>query len=83
MDVIFSATARKQLAAMPKAEAAGLEEALRQIAAAQPQRLSFVTEMAGRPGYWRARKGDYRAVFSIKGGQIDIESVGHRKEIYR
>ena len=45
------------------------------IADAHPQRLSFVTEMVGHHGIWRARKGDYRAVYAIEGDTMTVVAV--------
>jgi mRNA interferase RelE/StbE len=34
-------------------------------------------------GEYRFRIGDYRVIFDIKGSEIVILRVGHRREIYR
>jgi len=46
-------------------------------------------EVYGRPlrhtlrGYWKLRVGDYRVVFKIKGAEVHILAIVHRKETYR
>ncbi len=34
-------------------------------------------------GLYKIRIGDYRTVYSVRRNAITIESVGHRREIYR
>lgn len=33
-------------------------------------------------GYWKLRVGDYRIVFKVKGNEIIILAILHRKDIY-
>jgi mRNA-degrading endonuclease RelE of RelBE toxin-antitoxin system len=42
-----------------------------------------VTELVGADGLWRLRKGDWRAVFRIHQGDVIVDRVGNRKDIYR
>lgn len=83
MPLIITPAALKQIKAMPKADAARILAALEQVAADLTTRFSFVTEMVGQPGVWRLRKGDWRAVYAIEGGDIVVIKVGNRKEIYQ
>lgn len=73
----------RQLAAMPKADRKRLLDALESVAAAPTGRFSFTTQMVGQPGAWRLRKGDWRAVFRIHGGDVIVDRVGNRKDVYR
>jgi mRNA-degrading endonuclease RelE of RelBE toxin-antitoxin system len=73
----------KQMKAMPKADQARIIEALEQVAADLTVRMPFVTEMAGEPGIWRLRKGDWRATFVIEGADVVVTRVGNRREVYR
>jgi len=34
-------------------------------------------------GQYRFRIGDYRVVFDLAGGELQVLAVGHRREIYR
>ena len=82
MDLLVFPAALKQLKALPSADAKRLLEALQAIADAHPQRLSLVTQMLGHHGIWRARKGDYRAVYAMEGDTMTVVAVGHRKDMY-
>jgi mRNA interferase RelE/StbE len=73
----------KQLAAMPKADRKRLLDALATVAVAPTERVAFVTQLVGQPGVWRLRKGDWRAVFRIYQGDVIVDRVGHRREVYR
>jgi len=53
------------------------------VAADPERRHPFATEMVGRPGVWRARKGDWRAVYRVEGGDVVVDRVAHRREVYR
>ena len=81
MDVTFEPAPRRDLKALPKEDASRIATALEQVAAEHPRRLSFVTEMQGRLGTWRLRKGDYRAVFRVTGRAIEVIAIGHGREI--
>jgi len=34
-------------------------------------------------GWYKLRVGDYRVVYSVHEDMVTIESVGHRREVYR
>lgn len=82
MELAFTPAALKSLKALPKADAKRLVEALQLVAEQHPERMSFVTELTGGEGLWRARKGDYRAVYRVTATAIMVEAVGNRKDIY-
>jgi mRNA interferase RelE/StbE len=42
-----------------------------------------VKPLVGRPGVFRVRQGDWRAVYSIDDGDVIVERVGDRKVVYR
>lgn len=83
MELIYETAALKDLKALPKVDAKRIMEALQQVADLHPQRLSFITEMQGNPGYWRARKGMWRAVYRQTDVAIEVVAVNKRGEIYR
>ncbi len=83
MDVIYEAAALIGLKAMPKAEAKRMMDAIQQIADQHPQRMGYVTELQGQTGYWRARKGTWRAVYRQIDTIIVVIDVDKRGEIYR
>jgi mRNA interferase RelE/StbE len=51
-------------------------------------RLLAVPQEYGEPlrrtlkGYWKLRVGDYRVVFRVKGKEIFVLGIIHRKEVY-
>jgi mRNA-degrading endonuclease RelE of RelBE toxin-antitoxin system len=73
----------KQLAAMPRADARRLLNRLERIAEAPSERHPNVTALTGISGTYRLRQGEWRAVFSIEDGDVIIDRVAHRREVYR
>jgi mRNA-degrading endonuclease RelE of RelBE toxin-antitoxin system len=73
----------KQLAAMPKAEARRLLDRLEKIADAPHKPHPNVVPLAGEPGACRVRQGNWRVVFSIEEGDVIVDRVVHRREVYR
>jgi mRNA interferase RelE/StbE len=51
-------------------------------------RLIIAPEEYGEPlrrtlkGYWKLRVGDYRVVFRVKGEEITIFGIRHRRDVY-
>ena len=82
MELIFAPAVLKQMRAVPKADAKRIVAAMQAIAADQLRRMGYVTKLLGRPGYWRAKKGDYRAICVISETAILVIDLGHRKDIY-
>ncbi|HTW69230.1 MAG TPA: type II toxin-antitoxin system RelE/ParE family toxin [Acetobacteraceae bacterium] len=83
MALLIPALVEKQLAAMPKADARRLRDRLQAIAAAPTAQHPNVLPLVGRPGAFRVRQGDWRAVFSIEQGDVLVDRIAHRREIYR
>lgn len=73
----------KQLSGMPKADAERLLKRLKEIAAMPDGQHPSVVAMAGEAGVFRVRQGDWRAVYAVEGGDIILERVMHRREVYR
>jgi mRNA-degrading endonuclease RelE of RelBE toxin-antitoxin system len=73
----------KQLAGLPRADAGRLLERLQLIAAAPDQRHPNVALLTGEAGTYRLRQGQWRAVFSIEDGDVIVDRVAHRREVYR
>jgi mRNA interferase RelE/StbE len=73
----------RQLAAMPRDDARRLLDRLERIAAAPAGRHPNVVALAGTPGSYRVRQGDWRAVFSVEDGDVIFDRVAHRREVYR
>lgn len=61
---------------------------LREIYFAVQTKLFTAPDIFGKPlrgplhGYWSLRTGHYRIAYRIKGQEVKIECVKHRKEIY-
>ena len=83
MDVTYEPAALRDLRALPKADRARILDAFAQLGVEHPKRFPFTAEMQGRPGLWRLRKGDYRAIYRITDAAIEVVAVGHGREIYR
>jgi mRNA-degrading endonuclease RelE of RelBE toxin-antitoxin system len=82
VELVISPRALRQLKGIPKADAHRLIAAMKEVAALDPQRIAYVTEMVGQPGVWRARKGNFRALFTITETTVVVEAVGNRKDVY-
>lgn len=84
MALILPRDAIKALAAMPTKERAQLRGRLQAIAADPTGRHPGVEALQGKPhGRFRARQGEWRAIFSIEGADVVVERIGNRKEVYR
>ena len=73
----------KQLAAMPRADTRRLLNRLEKIADAPEKPHPNVVPLLGEPGVFRVRQGNWRAVFSIEEGDVIVDRVAHRREVYR
>jgi mRNA interferase RelE/StbE len=73
----------RQFAQMPRADARRLKDRLDAIAAAPGDKHPNVMPLVGMPGSFRVRQGDWRAVFSMEDGDVIVDRVAHRREVYR
>jgi mRNA interferase RelE/StbE len=73
----------RQFAAIPKADARRLLDRLERIADAPEKLHPNVVPLVGEPGVFRLRQGNWRAVFSIEEGDVIVDRVAHRREVYR
>jgi mRNA interferase RelE/StbE len=73
----------RQLGGLPRPDAGRLLERLQRIAAAPHMTHPNVVPLSGEPGSYRLRQGQWRAVFSIEDGDVIIDRVAHRREVYR
>ncbi len=83
MALIVPPGVAKQLAGMPRAEAERLLGRLERIANAPHVRHAGVVAIRGEAGLFRVRQGNWRAVFALEDGDVIVDRVGHRKEVYR
>lgn len=83
MALIIPPPVMKQLAGLPRPDAARLLERLQRIAQAPDERHPSVMPLTGDPGSYRLRQGSWRAIFSIEDGDVILDRVAHRREVYR
>jgi mRNA-degrading endonuclease RelE of RelBE toxin-antitoxin system len=83
MAVIIPPDLLRQLAAVPRRDRERLLQALEMVAAEPARRFSFITELVGQPGVRRLRKGDWRAVYRMRGTDVILDRVGNRRDVYR
>jgi mRNA interferase RelE/StbE len=81
--LIIPPSVAKQLAGLPRTEAVRLLARLQQIAAAPDRRHPSVVPLSGEPGAYRLRQGQWRAVFSVEDGDVILDRIAHRREVYR
>ena len=81
--ITFARSAEKELAALPITVV--LRARLAIDALAVNPRPSGCKKLRNARGRWRVRVGDYRVVYTINDKQrlVDIETVRHRRFVYR
>ena len=72
-----------QFATIPRLDAKRLRDRLERIAEDPTAPQVGVKPLTGLPGRYRVRQGSWRAVYTIKDGQVIVGLVGNRKEVYR
>jgi mRNA interferase RelE/StbE len=82
MALLLPLRVEKQLEALPRAERRRLLERLRAIAVAPERQHPNVLPLVGRPGVFRVRQGDWRALFRIEDTDVVVVRVAHRREAY-
>ncbi len=82
MALIIPPRVLAQFVAMPRADAKRLHEKLKRIAADPRTSRPAAKPLVGRPGVFRVRQGDWRAVYSVESGDVIVDRVGNRKEVY-
>ncbi len=73
----------RQLSGMPRVDAGRLLGRLERIAADPDRVHAGVVALIGEPGVFRIRQGDWRAVYSVEEGNVILDRVAHRREVYR
>jgi len=82
-NVIIKASAKKELATLPKPIIARLIAAIESLAT--DPRPNGVRKLTGTQDMYRVRVADYRIVYRIEDDRLIIEvvRVAHRKDVYR
>lgn len=82
MPLLIPLRVEKQLEAMPRADRTRLMERLRAIAAVPESPHPNVLPLVGKPGVFRVRQGNWRAMFRIEDADVVLIRVAHRREAY-
>jgi len=83
MTYCFKPSALKDIKALPKEIQKRIIQKL-DFYISSPHPLIFAEKLADtRFGQWRFRTGDYRVIFDVKGSEIIILKIGHRREVYK
>ena len=84
MKLIFSPGAVKALTKLPRKEANGLLEKLKEVAAAPMGQYLWAKRLTDQPGF-RVRQGDWRAVYRLDhdAGEMIVDKVDNRSEVCR
>lgn len=83
MGLIIPPRVLAQFVAMPRADAKRLRAKLERIAADPRASHTAAKPLAGMPGLFRVRQGDWRAVYAVESGDVIVDRVGNRREVYR
>ena len=51
--------------------------------AADPATLANMVRQLKGSRFLRLRVGDYRVIFTVEGGTMNVLQIGHRRDIYR
>jgi len=82
MALLIPLRVEKQLEVMPRADRMRLMERLKGIAVEPDHQHPNVRPLVGRPGVFRVRQGDWRALFRIEDPDVVVIRVAHRREAY-
>ena len=83
MEAHFSHSAFRELRKFPKPLQERIVNKL-EFYLSQEKPLEFAEKLTDREvGEWRFRVGEYRVVFDVTGGMIEVLKVGHRKDVYK
>lgn len=79
--IVFSKTASKEIKDLDAIAKKRLGKKIKQYSKTP---LAYAKRLVDtRMGTYRWRVGDYRIIFDLKGSNIMVLRVGHRREIYR
>ena len=81
VEVLYKASALKELKRLDRKEALRLVERIDTDLARHPGRDKALT--GPFKGLFSCRVGDYRIVYTILGGSILVLRIAHRRDVYR
>lgn len=81
-EIRVAPAARRQLARLPRPAQARVAAAIESLGE-EPRR--HAEKLAGAPGLWRSRVGEYRIVYQVHDEilLVLVVKVGHRRDVYR
>lgn len=82
LEIIYSRRAIKDLRGLPPIDRQRVVSRLKAYAEAPSAPSHDVIHLVGTPDF-RLRFGDWRVVFHVTAGQLDVSRIGHRREVYR
>jgi len=80
MRVVLSRRARRDLGGLREVDALRLIERLEVYASSG---VGDVKPLAGDQVGYRLRSGNWRALFDVRGEELIVRRIGHRREVYR
>lgn len=83
LELVILPRARKDLAGLPHADRDRIKVRIEAYAENPDSRHHDVVPMVGTRGGFRLRTGDWRAIFVVADGRLEVVRVLHRREAYR
>ena len=83
LSLAYTRRALKDLVRLPTPDSRRIRERLKAYAAAPDAIGQDVKPLEGEPGGFRLRSGDWRALFTVGGGEMTVYRIAHRREVYR
>ncbi len=85
VEICWTNPARKALRRIPARDREALRSRLLAVANDPQGAHPFVTPLTGRPGTFRVRAGDWRALYDLdhEAGMLNVIDTGHRRDVYR
>ena len=81
MDVLLTPQAQKEFDRLPAVVKERMRELFRRLS--HWPAVSGVKQLSGNlAGFYRLRTGDYRLRFQVRGRQVIVDKIGHRKDVY-
>lgn len=82
-DIAYSKDAVRALKGMPRNTALRLRRKIEQFAEEPASLANNVEAIAGEPGLLRLRVGNWRLLFRLTDGTMEVRSVASRAAVYR
>ncbi len=83
MELFILPRAQKDLAGLPFTDRERIKARIEAYAISPTDPRHDVVPLAGTRSGFRLRAGDWRAIFAIVDGRMEVTRVMHRREVYR